>query len=130
MNLVTVEEAVEHLRIDGHDDDSWLETFIPAVSGAVVAWLKSRSRVYLPEIDSDGHVVLDPCGDPVPALDPSGEPTINPVVRAAALLELATLYRFREGDGDYYMPSHEGHGYSLSRASTALLAPLRRPTVA
>ena len=69
-------------------------------------------------------------------LDSDGEPVVKPVVRAACLLELASQYRFREGEGNndtaYAGRSFDGrgHGYVLNKASTALLAPLRRPTVA
>lgn len=133
--LITREQAYEHLRLDydsgGSADDAWLDVFIPAVSDAVARWVKDSWRLYLPELDSDGKPVLDSDGNPVPLLDSDGEPVVKPVVRAACLLELASQYRFREGEGrDNAVPSHEGYGHGLtSKAAVALLTTIRRPTV-
>lgn len=130
-DLVTLQEAYDHLRLDydsnGSADDSWLSVFIPAISESVSNWLKVESRLYIAEIDSSGGVVFDSAGDPVPA-----EPfVVRPVVKAAVLLELGNAYRFREGEGvDNVVPDAAGHGYVLNKTSTALLAPLRKPTVA
>lgn len=135
-NLITREQAYEHLRLDydsgGSADDGWLDVFIPAVSEAVRRWLKEDWRLYEWEADSDGNIVRDPDGNPVPLLDSDGEPVVKPVVRAACLLELASQYRFREGEGkDNAVPSHEGYGHGLtSKAAVALLTTIRRPTVA
>lgn len=134
--LITREQAYEHLRLDydsgGSADDGWLSVFIPAVSEAVRRWLKEDWRLYEWETDSDGNIVRDSDGNPVPLLDSDGEPVVKPVVRAACLLELASQYRFREGEGrDNAVPSHEGYGHGLtSKAAVALLTTIRRPTVA
>lgn len=133
--LITREQAYEHLRLDydsgGSADDGWLDVFIPAVSEAVRRWLKEDWRLYEWETDSDGNIVRDSDGNPVPLLDSDGEPVVKPVVRAACLLELASQYRFREGEGrDNAVPSHEGYGHGLtSKAAVALLTTIRRPTV-
>lgn len=130
-DLVTIDEAREHLRLDydesGGADDGWLSIFIPAISEAVSLWLKVESRLYVPELDSTGNPILDSGGDPVPA-----EPlVVRPVVKAAVLLELGNVYRYREGEGvDNVVPDAAGWGYVLNKTSTALLAPLRRSTVA
>lgn len=131
LELVTLEEARDHLRLDEGQDDTWLGIFIPVISQAVALWLKMDWRLYEPEIGVDGEVVTDSAGDPVPAIDSSGEPIVKPVVRGAVLMELASAYRFREGEGkDNMVPADAGHGYVLNKASTALLAPLRKSTVA
>ena len=135
MELITKQDAYEHLRLDydsnGSADDAWLDVFIPAVSEAVRRWLKEDWRLYEWETDSDGNIVRDSDGNPVPLLDSDGEPVVKPVVRAACLLELASQYRFREGEGrDNAVPSHEGYGHGLtSKAAVALLTTIRRPTV-
>ena len=129
-DLVTLQDAREHLRLDGDSgggaDDAWLMIFIPAISQAVALWLKDSWRLYVQEVDSGGPVV-DSAGDPVPA-----EPlVVKPVVKAAVLLELGSVYRYREGEGvDNVVPSDAGYGYILNKTSTALLAGLRQPTVA
>lgn len=128
-DLVTIDEARQHLRLDadsgGGPDDLWLEIFIPAICEAVSLWVKDDARLYVPELDSSGDVVLDPAGEPIPA-----EPlTIRPVVKAAVLLELASQYRYREGEGDNVVPADAGYGYVLSKGATALLTSLRRSTV-
>lgn len=121
MNLVTTDEARAHLRIDGDIDDTWLKSAIPAVSQAVLLWLKDESRAYQPERDSNGDVVVDSNDDSVLM--------VRPIVRMAALVELATLYRYREGEGNTGVPQHWGHGHTLSVGATALLTPLRKPTI-
>ena len=124
MELVTVDEAAQQLRLDDDGHDDWLAIWIPAVSAAVASWLKDEWRLYIPETDSDGETVYDSDGDPVPS------ETVQPAVKGAVLIELASQFRFREGQGDNVVPSHEGHGYTLSKAATAMLAGLRKPTVA
>lgn len=134
-DLITKQEACEHLRLDydsdGSADDGWLSIFIPAVSEAVKLWLKDSWRPYEIEIDSDGQPVLDSDDRPVVVLDSEGQPVVRWVVKAACIVELASQYRFREGEGkDNVVTPDAGHGYVLNKASTALLAPLRKPTVA
>ena len=130
--LVSIEEARAHLRLDepdsdGGPDDLWLSVFIPAVSEAVLNWLKDEWRAYYPEMDSNGVVSTDSNGDPIPA-----EPLVAKwSVKAAVLVELGSQFRFREGEGrDNVVTPDAGHGYTLNKVSTSLLTPLRRPTVA
>ena len=132
LELVSFEDAKHQLRIDDDDDshDEWLALFVPAVSEAVASWLKDRWRLYLPSRDSDGEVVLDSDGVPVPSEDDAGHLIVHPTVRAAVLIELASQFRFREGEGDNRVEAHEGHGYTLSKTATALLSGLRKSTVA
>lgn len=129
LELVAIEDAREQLRLDSADNDPWLEIAIPAISEAVRMWLKADWRLYLPARDSGGAVIVDSDGNPVPAEDING-PIVHPTVRLAVLVELSSQFRFREGEGDNAVPADAGHGYVLNKASTALLAPLRRPTVA
>lgn len=131
-DLVTSAEAKSHLRLDtGTADDAWLDIFIPAICQAVLLWLKDEWRAYVTEEDADGEPIEDSSGDQIPTLDSSGEMTPKPVVKAAVLIELASAYRFREGEGtDNTVSPHAGHGYTLNKTSTAFLAPLRKSTVA
>lgn len=135
LELVTIDDARQQLRLDEGDsgggaDDAWLALAIPGVSEAVRTWLKDDWRLYLPERDSAGAVITDTDGDPIPAEDSNGNPITHPTVRLAVLLELASQFRFREGEGDNVVPPDAGHGYTLSKGATALLAGLRKPTVA
>lgn len=138
LELVSFEDARHQLRLDdptseGGPDDGWLAIFIPAISMAVASWLKDSWRLYVPSRDSNGDVILDGEGDPVPEEDSSGDPTVNPIVRAAVLVELAWVYRFREGEGDRTATGdlYSGrYGYTLSRTATSLLNGLRKSTVA
>lgn len=130
LEFVTTADAREQLRIDSDADDRWLAIWIPAVSASVAAWLKQEWRLYVLQRDSNGEVVTDSSGVPLPVLDSDDLPVLQPTVIAATLLELASQYRYREGEGDNAVPADAGHGYVLSRAATAQLAPLRRTTVA
>jgi hypothetical protein len=128
-DLVTMEQARNHLRTDSAADDDWLEMMIPAISGAVLSWLKQDWRAYVPETDADGDVIVDSNGDPIPLEDSNGM-TVKPQVMAAVLVELGQQYRFRDGSDAAAVPSHWGHGYVLGAGATSLLASLRKSTVA
>lgn len=135
LELVSIEDAREQLRLDsdstGGPDDAWLEIAIPAISEAVRSWMKQDWRLYLPERDSAGNIVRDSNDDPIPQENSNGDPIVHPTVRLAVLVEIASQYRFREGEGkDNVVTPDAGHGYILNKASTALLTGLRRPTVA
>ncbi len=135
LELVTIDDARQQLRLDeidsnGGADDAWLALAIPGVSEAVRSWLKDDWRLYLPERDTAGAVITDTDGDPIPAEDSNGNPITHPTVRLAVLLELASQFRYREGEGDNVVPADAGHGYTLSKGATAILAGLRKPTVA
>lgn len=131
MELVTVDEALTQIRGDAEADTPWLELWIPIVSEAVRDWLKDDWRLYVPLRDSDGNVVTDSDGVPIPEEDSDG-PVVHPAVKGAVLLELASQYRFREGEGENRMESMGvagAWGFALSRGATAILTALRKPTV-
>ncbi|CAH0173966.1 hypothetical protein [Stenotrophomonas lactitubi] len=130
VEFVTKAQAQEQLRLDPGADDLWLEFAIPAVSAAVDSWLKSPWRRYELQRDGAGAPIIGADGLPLPVLDDAENPVLAQQVVLATLVELASHYRFREGEGDNTVPIEAGHGYVLSRAATALLAPLRRSTVA
>lgn len=134
MELVSTADARAQLRLDdvgsaGGPDDVWLSIWIPATSEAVRSWLKDDARLYLPQRDSAGDIVRDSAGDPIPQEDSNG-PVVSPLVRAAVLIELASQFRFREGEGENVVPPDAGHGYILSKAATAILSGIRKSTVA
>jgi hypothetical protein len=127
--LISIDEARDHLRIDTDADDLWLDLWISAVSSAVLAWLKDDWRAYEPAVDSNGDVLEDSAGDEIPALDQLGNATPKPQVKGAVLIEIAQHYRFRDGSGVAAVPSHWGYGYTLGAGATALLASLRKTTI-
>lgn len=129
MELVSVEDVLLQIRGDADADGPWLELWIPIISEAVRSWLKEDWRLYVAQVDSDGVVVTDSDGNPIPEEDSDG-PVVHPLVRGAVLLELASQYRFREGEGDNRVTPDAGYGHTLSRAATAILSGLRKPTVA
>ena len=125
--LVTREDVKSHLMMDNDAADGWIDMMILAISDAVMTWLKDDWRAYEPLLGPDGQPVEDSSGDPIPAEDSSG-PIVRPVVKAATLVEIASQFRFRDGDGAAAVPSHAGHGYVLSAGPTSLLSGLRRST--
>lgn len=129
MALVTLQEAKDHLLVDTSAGDSWLNMAIEGVSDAVLRWLKKDWRAYQLLEDSNGDVVTYSDGEPI-VLEDSNGPLVKPVVKMAALVELAVQYRFRDGDGAPAVPSNWGHGHVLSAGATSLLAALRKSTIA
>ncbi|MCD9005226.1 phage gp6-like head-tail connector protein [Luteimonas sp. XNQY3] len=127
--FVTLEDAHTQLRTSA-DDDPWLALWIPAASAAVEAWLKQPWRCYKLQIDAVGLPMIGEEGVPLPVLDEEGKPVVHPLVRSAVLVELAAQYRFRDSEGAPVVEPSAGHGYVLSQGATALLAPLRKSTVA
>lgn len=128
-SLVTLDEVRDHLMVDSVAVNPWINMMIPAISQAVLSWLKDDWRAYETMQDSNGEPIEDSAGDQFPVLDSNGEPIAKPMVKAATLIELASQFRFRDGDGVAAVPSHWGHGHVLSMGATALLVALRRPTV-
>ena len=127
--FVTLEEVKSQLMMDNDAADGWIDMMIVAISDAVLSWLKDEWRAYLVLRDADGAVLLDSNGDPILLTDSNGDLIPRPVVRAATLVEIASQFRFRDGDGAPAVPSHAGHGYVLSAGPTSLLSGLRRSTV-
>lgn len=111
-DLVTLEQASDHLRRDTTDDDNDLQLKISAASAAVLNYLKGGADDIL---DSDGQVPTDSDGEPIAPFE----------VKAATLLMVGYLYKDRDSDEDkaYEM------GY-LPKPVTALLYPLRKPALA
>lgn len=130
VDLVGMQDVRDHLRIDNDADNSWLMMAITSVSHAIVSWLKEPWRVYELERDHNGLIMRDSNGDPIIVLDDNGDPVVSPVVRMAALVEIAQQYRFRDGSGAAAVPAHAGHGYVLGIGSTSLLSGLRKSTAA
>lgn len=116
--LVTLEQARDHLRVDGIDDEADIILKIHAASGAVLNYLKGANR-FVQAVDGDGNPQFDPPGVPVYTDQVLFE------VQAATLIQLGYLYKDRDQDKDRgYEP-----GY-LPRPVTALLFPLRDPALA
>ena len=124
--LVTRDEVKSQLMVDNDAVDPWIDMMILAISGAVITWLKDEWRAYEPMVDSNGDAMQDSDGANIPAFPL----TALPVVKAATLVEIASQFRFRDGEGVSLPPSNWGHGYVLSTGPTSLLSGLRRSTVA
>lgn len=134
--LISIEEARSQLRLDEPDsnggaDDAWLALWIPVVTEAVFGWLKDEWRAFRLELGADGKPLLDSNGDPILLLDSNGDPIPQWRAKGAAVVELASMFRFREGEGkDNVVTPDAGYGYVLNKVSTNLLASLRKPTLA
>lgn len=128
IELVTLQEASDHLRRDTNADDGDLILKIQGASQAVLNYLKNAPYYYL-ELDSNGESVLDSNEDPVPEFDSNGFEVIRPEVKAATLLLLGEFYKNREGMQEGEIDPQFGYGY-LPRPVVALLYPLRDPALA
>lgn len=144
MNLVTLQEAKDHLRTGEElldtqgdaDGDADLALKIAGASAAVLNYLKSYRNVWVQEYetDTDGQWVLDSNFDRIPATDTdgkaiyatdsNGQRIVSDPIKSATLLMVGYLYKDRdENPEDAYQP-----GY-LPAPVTALLYPLRDPAL-
>lgn len=124
MMYVTLARAKQHLNMDHDEDDSLIEIYTQAASGAVKNYLKSASP-YEVERDSNDDPILDSSGDPVYVVDSSGDKLVSYPVQAAVLLMVGFLYKDRDENPDQAF----AQGY-LPNPVTALLYPLRKPALA
>lgn len=115
--LVTLEQAKNHLRIDTDAGDADLELKIAGASGAVLNHLQGANRFEQEVVD--GIPVVDEDGNPVYTS------VVLPEVQSATLLMVGYLNKDRDTDKD-----HEYEYGVLPRPVTALLAMLRKPTLA
>lgn len=107
IELVTLEEVKEHLRVDGDADDAEFTMMIQAGSAALLSWIQgSRSRV----VAEDGTLI-------------EGEALSR--LRVALLVLIGWLDRNRDGIDEEKLQQ----GY-LPFSVTMLIYDLRRPTVA
>lgn len=124
MMYVTLARAKQHLNMDHDEDDSLIEVYIQAASGAVKTYLKSASP-YEVERDSNDDPILDSSGDPIYVVDSSGDKVISYQVQSAVLLMIGFLYKDRDENPDQAF----AQGY-LPKPVTALLYGLRDPALA
>lgn len=107
--LVTLDQAKQHLRVIGDDEDSDIALKLSAATGMAVAFLDRA--VYPTQADLDAAIAA---GDPGPC------PLVaNDMVRAGILLLLGDLYANRE-------EVTSGQVNRLPTGARACLLPLRR----
>jgi hypothetical protein len=115
MRLVTIDEASAHLRRDTDDDNGDLLLKIEAASEMVMDYIGEQDWT-----DSAGEPYEDTAGNGV---------DVPHRVRAATLMLIGYLYRERDASMEHAVPTQWGFGF-LPLGVTALLYPLRKPTVA
>lgn len=110
--MITLEQAKAQCRVVHDEDDDEIEEFIDAASASIIKYLKDAALSFL---DTSGAIV----DGAVPA-----------DVQMACKLEVAHLYKNREGQSDSKIPDQYGYGYPLCAAAIAKLYPYRTPTLA
>lgn len=112
--LVTLQQASDHLRRDTEDDNDDLLLKIAAASQLVLDYLGDAADF----TDSDGMVLTDTNGDPL------GVPER---VQEATLAMVSYLYRNRDAEQPDRVQA--GYGY-LPQGVVALLYSMRNPVIA
>lgn len=125
MDLVTLAEAKDNLMVTFDDSDEDIKLKIKAASRSVLTYLKNRSKLYSVATDSDGVELVDSNGTPIYERDSNGARLIRDDVKFATLILVGIF--FRDPDGSESKLWSQGQ---LPAAVTALLYPLRDPTVA
>lgn len=128
MNLITLEEALAHLRVDEGDDDDDIQRKIQEASGAILTYL-ADAPIGQPKRDQAGAVVRDEAGGIVYETGTDGQLIVRYEIKAACKLLLGELYHHREAQQDEEVQGQYGYGY-LPRPVVALLYPLRQPAFA
>ncbi|WPO93764.1 head-tail connector protein [Buttiauxella sp. HR94] len=106
IELVTLEQAREHLRVDSDDGDADLTLKIQAGSAAILSYVQgSRDRI----VDKDGKLI-------------EGEPLLR--TQTALLMLLGWMDRNRGGEEEEKLRQGE-----LPYSVTMLIYDLRRPTI-
>jgi len=109
-DLVTLEEARQHLAMDHNEDDALIALYISAASNAVMNYITAGTEEVF---DSSSSI-----SGPTPA-----------VVRAATLLLIGDFYKNRESKTDDPVIGVDyGFGH-LPRTVIALLYPYRTPVL-
>jgi hypothetical protein len=113
-SFLTVEQAVQHLRLDSDFADveanrTEIEEMVEAASGAVINYLKTSAY-----FDRDDNLKVNS----------RGQYSAPPVVFTATKIMLGYLWKDRDNDA-----AHEYEQGYLPRPVTALLFPLRDPAV-
>lgn len=112
MMLITIEQAKAQVRVVHDAEDGEITELIEDASEAIVGYMKDAADVFL----TTGGDVID---EAVPA-----------DVRSACKLEVAHLFKNREGQSDSKIPDQYGYGYPLCAAAIAKLYRYRTPTFA
>ena len=110
MPLLTLDQAREHLRAQGLDDDADLQLKINAVE--LMAQEYTGRCIYATQIELDAAVAAGTAGDTRPMV-------VNDLVRSAMLLILGHLYSNRED-------VTSGTAVELPMGSRSLLVPYRQ----
>lgn len=120
--LITLEEAKAHLRVDHNLDDDDIDAAITEASAAVLAY-----------IGDSQYLFLDTSGDEIDLEDTSADQAglrAQSTCKRATKILVGSFYRYRDGGSpDVRVDAKFGYGY-LPAAVTALLYPLRDPTIA
>lgn len=127
MNLITLEEAKQHLYVDHDADDEYILAQIAAASGAILNYLKG-APIGQPDRDEQGAIMLDSSGDPIYQYDSNGL-VIRYEIQAAVKILLGELYKNREATQDGRINEQAGYGF-LPYTVISLLYPLRMPALA
>ena len=119
--LVTLDQAKLHLRVDQDAEDDDITLKIEAASAAILDYIGDAQYLF-----------LDTGGDELDLEDTSTDQAAHRakhLCRQATLLVLGDFYRSREPTATDPVPAQFGYGY-LPRAVVALLTSLRTPTIA
>lgn len=131
VELVTLRQAKDHLRIDTDDGDNDLNLKINAASNAVLNYIKRSGIAYEYEVDADGDPILDSAGDRIFIVDSAGDKIPLPEVQSAVLIMLGLIYVDRDGQDFQRDERNLTLGeLQIPRTVKWLLDPLRCPTMA
>src|SRR5690554_824373 len=99
MNLITLEEAKDHLLVDHDADDTDIERKIQEASEAVMTYLDG-SPIGQPVRNEQGAIQRNEDGEIIYMRDAEDELIVRYEIKAAVKLLVGELYKHREGEQD------------------------------
>lgn len=117
--MITLEQAKAQLRVTHDAEDVQIQEMIDAATASILGYIKDHADTLT---DTSGTIPTDTSGAPLVAIPAD--------IQMACKLEVAHLFRNREGQSESKIPEQYGYGYPLCAAAIAKLYRYRVPTLA
>lgn len=117
--MITLAQAKRQVRVTHDQEDVEIQEMIDSATVAIMGYIDASVAETF--VSTDGQFIEDT----------NGEATLVPAdIKMACKLEVAHLYRNREGQSESKIPDQFGYGYALCAAAIGKLYRYRTPVIA